>query len=205
MCSYERCKLTRGLEHADPYGECQHITCNELLTLRVAPQAGVLAELQPTHVLATDKELVKQQRSELHAAKEAKLAAEQQAGKEAAAAQRIAAELELSQAKVAELCDQSDLGSSKADEAHARLLVQAEDRLSYERTSHDFLLKEQQRTAAALQRASCEARVGDPASAVRCTVASVSAGERLSSAPPCGGSAPTRRWTALSVWLTWHG
>ena len=106
MCSYERCKLTRGLEHADPYGECQHITCNELLTLRVAPQAGVLAELQPTHVLATDKELVKQQRSELHAAKEAKLAAEQQAGKEAAAAQRIAAELELSQAKVAELCDQ---------------------------------------------------------------------------------------------------
>ena len=159
VCSYERCKLTRGLEHADPYGECQHITCNELLTLRVAPQAGVLAELQPTHVLATDKELVKQQRSELHAAKEAKLAAEQQAGKEAAAAQRIAAELELSQAKVAELCDQSDLGSSKADEAHARLLVQAEDRLSYERTSHDFLLKEQQRTAAALQRASCEARV----------------------------------------------
>ena len=159
MCSYERCKLTRGLEHADPYGECQHITCNELLTLRVAPQAGVLAELQPTHVLATDKELVKQQRSELHAAKEAKLAAEQQAGKEAAAAQRIAAELDLSQAKVAELCDQSDLGSSKADEAHARLLVQAEDRLSYERTSHDFLLKEQQRTAAALQRVVRGARI----------------------------------------------
>ena len=104
-------------------------------------------------------------------------------------------ELELSQAKVAELCDQSDLGSSKADEAHARLLVQAEDRLSYERTSHDFLLKEQQRTAAALQRASCEARV--LVSSIRRLEADVH--ERMQLGPPAareaavsgGAKAPT--------------
>ena len=74
---------------------------------------------------------------------------------------------------------------SKADEAHARLLVQAEDRLSYERTSHDFLLKEQQRTAAALQRASCEARV--LVSSIRRLEADVH--ERMQLGPPAAREA----------------
>ncbi len=121
-------------------------------------KAEILSQLRPTHELATDKELIIEQRAvivdaQVHAQAAHAAAVSYGVAQETLAAEVLSAERQLD--------DFTNSSAFNAERYHAerRAMADMENRLHYDKASMDVLGAEQARTSSELQRASCEINV----------------------------------------------